>query len=115
MSETFRPWNPEETLLLPPSPVDWLPESHILNGGDGWIQGYNCQAAVNGDHQVIVTIDVSNRASYAVHLLPTLGRIQANTGQQPEAFIADAGYCSTANLEACEHRDLARCSMHCAR
>ena len=22
------------------------PDSHILKGGDGWIQGYNCQAAV---------------------------------------------------------------------
>ena len=35
-----------------------------------------------------------------------LERIQANTGHQPDAFIADAGYCSTANLEACEERQL---------
>jgi transposase len=82
------------------------PDSHILKGGDGWIQGYNCQAAVDGDHQVIVAIGVSNQASDAVHLLPMLERIQANTGQQPDAFIADAGYCSTANLEACEERGL---------
>ena len=82
------------------------PESHILKGGDGWIQGYNCQAAVDGDHQVIVAIGVSNQASDAVHLLPMLERIQANTGHQPDAFIADAGYCSTANLEACEERQL---------
>ncbi|MFZ9753697.1 MAG: hypothetical protein ACO3B3_09110, partial [Cyanobium sp.] len=26
--KTFRPWNPEQTLLLPPSPVEWLPEHH---------------------------------------------------------------------------------------
>ena len=82
------------------------PDSHILKGGDGWIQGYNCQAAVDGDHQVIVAIGVSNQASDAVHLLPMLERIQANTGQQPDMFIADAGYCSTANLEACEERGL---------
>jgi alpha-beta hydrolase superfamily lysophospholipase len=24
------PWNPEQTLLLPPSPVDWLPENHLV-------------------------------------------------------------------------------------
>jgi len=30
MSKTFRPWNPEQTLLLPPSPVDWLPENHLV-------------------------------------------------------------------------------------
>jgi len=82
------------------------PHSHILKGHNGWLQGYNCQAAVDGDHQVIVAIGVSNQASDAVHLLPMLKRIQANTGQQPGALIADAGYCSTANLEACEEREL---------
>jgi hypothetical protein len=30
MSKTFRPWNPEQTLLLPPSPVEWLPENHLV-------------------------------------------------------------------------------------
>jgi transposase len=30
MSKTFRPCNPEQTLLLPPSPVDWLPENHLV-------------------------------------------------------------------------------------
>jgi transposase len=28
--KTFRPWNPEQTLLFPPSPVDWLPENHLV-------------------------------------------------------------------------------------
>jgi IS5 family transposase len=82
------------------------PDSHILKGSDGWMQGYNAQAAVDGDHQVIVAIGVSNQASDAVHLLPMLERIEVNTGQVPEALIADAGYCSTANLEACEDRGL---------
>lgn len=82
------------------------PDSHILKGGDGWIQGYNCQAAVDSDHQVIVAIGVSNQASDAVHLLPMLQRIEVNTGQLPGVLIADAGYCSTANLEACEEREL---------
>jgi transposase len=82
------------------------PDSHILKGSDGWIQGYNAQAAVDGDHQVIVAIGVSNQPSDAVHLLPMLERIEANTGQVPDALIADAGYCSTANLEACEEKGL---------
>ena len=55
---------------------------------------------------MIVAIGVSNQASDAVHLLPMLERIEVNTGQVPEALIADAGYCSTANLEACEDRGL---------
>ena len=82
------------------------PDSHILKGSDGWIQGYNCQAAVDSDHQVIVAIGVSNQPSDAVHLLPMVERIQANTGELPDALIADAGYCSTANLKACEERGL---------
>jgi transposase len=82
------------------------PDSHILKGADGWIQGYNAQAAVDGDHQVIVAIGVSNQASDAVHLLPMLERIAANAGQLPDALIADAGYCSSANLEACEEKGL---------
>ena len=28
--KSFRAWNPEQTLLLPPSPVDWLPENHLV-------------------------------------------------------------------------------------
>jgi transposase len=82
------------------------PDSHILKGSDGWMQGYNAQAAVDSDNQVIVAIGVSNQSSDAVHLLPMLDRTLANTGQLPDAFIADAGYCSTANLEACEDRGL---------
>lgn len=82
------------------------PDSHILKGSAGWIQGYNAQAAVDADHQVIVAIGVSNQASDAVHLLPMLERTLANTGQIPDALIADAGYCSTANLEACEEGGL---------
>jgi transposase len=82
------------------------PDSHILKGGDGWIQGYNCQAAVDGDHQIIVAVGVSNQASDAPHLEPMLERIMANTGQLPEKLIADAGYCSTDNIESSEKRGL---------
>ena len=30
MSKTFRLWKPEQTLLLHPSPVDWLPQNHLM-------------------------------------------------------------------------------------
>lgn len=29
MPTTYRPYHPEQTLLLPPSPRDWLPEDHL--------------------------------------------------------------------------------------
>ena len=28
--KSFRPWVPEQTLLLPPSPVNWLPADHLM-------------------------------------------------------------------------------------
>lgn len=28
MPKAFRPWQPEQTTLLPPSPSDWLSEDH---------------------------------------------------------------------------------------
>ena len=28
MPKTFRPWQPEQTTLLPPAPSDWLAEDH---------------------------------------------------------------------------------------
>jgi transposase len=30
MSKHFRPWNPEQSLLFPPAPRDWLPENHLV-------------------------------------------------------------------------------------
>ena len=30
MSKTYRPWNPDQVWLLPPSPKDWLPEGDLV-------------------------------------------------------------------------------------
>ena len=29
MSKTYRPWNPDQDWLLPPSPLDWLPAGDL--------------------------------------------------------------------------------------
>ena len=93
--------------LKPPAQRNFTdPDSNILKGADGWIHSYDAQADIDGDHQVIVANGVSNQASDAVYLLPMLERTLANTGQLPAALIADAGYCSNANLEACEDKEL---------
>ena len=80
------------------------PDSHIVKGSAGWNQGYNVQANVKGNHHVIMATSDSNQPSGAVHLLPMLERIQSNTGQVPDPFLADAGYSSTAKLKACDER-----------
>jgi len=30
MSKTYRPWNPDQDWLLPPSPGEWLPEGDLV-------------------------------------------------------------------------------------
>lgn len=80
------------------------PDSHIMKSDGNMLQGYNCQAAVDGDHQVIVAMGVSNQPPDVEHLAPMLERTIANTGGCPETFIADAGYWSEDNVSACEKR-----------
>ena len=46
------------------------PDSHILKGSDGWIQGYNCQAAVDGDHITLVRIAVAVLLRYIAQCGP---------------------------------------------
>jgi len=29
MGQTFEPYQPDQSLLFPPSPKDWLPEDHL--------------------------------------------------------------------------------------
>ena len=76
------------------------PESRIMKTGDGYVQGYNCQAMVDAEHQVIVAQAVTNQPPDAEHLVPMLVQTVANCGAKPEKLLADAGYYSEAN--ACE-------------
>jgi hypothetical protein len=82
------------------------PDSHVMKCGNGYIQGYNAQAAVDSKHQVIVAIGVSNQAPDVEHLVPMLERVEASTGTLPEKFIADAGYWSEANAQTCSDRGI---------
>ena len=68
------------------------------------LQGYDCQTVVDGDHQVIVAMGVSNQPPESEHLVPMLERTMAYTAQVPEILIADAGYRSEENAKACEER-----------
>lgn len=79
-------------------------DSRIMKTKDGYIQGYNAQAAVDAAHQVIVAHGLSNNASDQEHLAPMVDAIETNTGGTPKEFSADAGYCSEANLKALEQR-----------
>jgi transposase len=82
------------------------PESRIMKGKDGFIQGYNAQAAVDAEAQVIVAHGLTDNAADAGQLIPMADAVDANTGTKPAQLSADSGYCSEENLAALETRQI---------
>jgi transposase len=81
-------------------------ESRILKTKDGYIQGYNAQAAVDAEAQIIVAHNLTHSTSDQDQLVPLIDGIEANLGRKPREASADAGYCSEANLAALVARDV---------
>jgi transposase len=82
------------------------PESRILKTKDGFIQGYNAQAAVDGQAQVIVAHGLTPSMSDQDQLVGLVDGIERNLGRKPAEASADAGYCSEANLAAFDARGI---------
>lgn len=82
------------------------PESRIMKSHDGFIQGYNAQAVVDADSQVIVAQGLTNNASDAPQLAVMVAQIKQNTGRQARELSADAGYCSEDNLKELRRRHI---------
>jgi transposase len=82
------------------------PESRILKTKDGFIQGYNAQAAVDGKAQIIVEHGLTPSTSDQDQLVALVDGIEKNLGRKPAEASADAGYCSEANLAALAARGI---------
>jgi transposase len=82
------------------------PESRILKGADGFVQGYNTQIAVEPVFQLIVGQQVTQAANDKQQLVPLLERIEEQSGQKPKAVVADNGYCSEENLKYLKKRKI---------
>lgn len=81
------------------------PESRIMMGADGIVQGFNAQAAVEPTMQLIVGQCVTHACNDKEQLTPLVETIQQQSGQRPPAILADNGYCSDKNLEFLESAD----------
>jgi transposase len=82
------------------------PDSRIMKGPGGFIQGYNAQAAVDAKAQVIVAHGLTGNAADAGQLIPMADAVTANVGKKPAQLSADAGYCSEENLAALDARQI---------
>jgi transposase len=81
------------------------PDSRIMPIGRGksFVQGYNCQAAVDEKAQIIVATNVTQETNDKQQLKPVLEKLKANTdGQTPQKISADSGYYSQANVTTLE-------------
>ena len=79
-------------------------ESRIMPSSEGFVQGYNAQAAVDIDSHLIVAEHVSDHTNDKQELAPALRCLderQEAVGQ-PRALLADAGYFSDENVRRCE-------------
>lgn len=82
------------------------PQSRILKTKDGYIQGYNAQAAVDGAAQIIVAHELTPSMSDHGQLVPLIDGIEKNLGRRPTQASADSGYLSEANLAALDARGI---------
>jgi hypothetical protein len=82
------------------------PESRILKGSDGFVQGYNTQIAVEPTFQLIVGQQVTQAANDKQQLVPLVEKIEEQSGQKPQEIVADSGYCSEGNLQYLNQRKI---------
>jgi aldo/keto reductase family protein/DDE family transposase len=91
--------NPHAPPLLPESAVNLTdPDSRLIHDKRmSKLQGYNCQAAVSCDGQIILRAELSARSPDFGQLAPVLDAAlhdlrRASVDQRPQMVLADAGY-----------------------
>jgi transposase len=80
------------------------PESRIMKGSDGFVQGYNTQVAVEPLFQLVVGQTVTQAANDKEQIVPLVNAIQEQSGQRPKEVLTDSGYCSEENLKYLANR-----------
>ncbi len=80
------------------------PDSRIMKTRKGYVQGYNCQAVVDCQSQVIVAQAVTQDENDCRQLEPMLEECEKQAGERPEKLSADAGYWSDENAKLVDDR-----------
>jgi transposase len=82
---------------VPPGKINVTdPDSRLVKGMRGWLQGYNAQAATN-EQQIVIAAEITVDSPDFGHLEPILKAAQreldgAGVTDTPEIVLADAGY-----------------------
>lgn len=62
--------------------------------------GYNCQASVDSDHQIIVAAEIHDSPQDATAFTAVIAKTVENVGFSPKQVLVDKGYCTSENLVA---------------
>lgn len=81
-------------------------ESRMMKSPEGFIQGYNGQAAVDADSQVIVAQLLTNNGSDTHPMEPVLDQIRENLNRQAKELSSDSAYGCTWNLKRLRQRHI---------
>lgn len=88
------------------------PDSRIMKGRRGYIQGYNGQAVVDCESQVIVAHGLTQQENDQAQLEPMLTACMEQYGTAPEQLLADAGYNSTDNATLEDKPEFAQTELY---
>lgn len=77
-------------------------DCRLMKTRDGFRPAFNVQAAVDGEHQVVLAMNVTNSENDHGQLAGMLEEVNNNCGMSPVVALADTGYCDESTLLACE-------------
>lgn len=83
-------------------------ESRVMPSGDGFVQAYNAQGAIDCDSRLLIDVDVSQRPTDRALLEPAVTRLQSLPQElrSTNELLADAGYYSANNVAVCEQQNI---------
>ena len=83
-------------------------ESRIMPSAQGFVQGYNAQAAVDVDTMLVLATTVTQEPNDKQQVKPMLEELQALPEElgEPQVLLADSGYFSQSNVEACVEQNI---------
>src|SRR5437762_12572141 len=84
------------------------PESRSMatSGGGSGVVGYNVQVAVDTEHHLIVTHEVTNTVSDRSQLANVASQAKGVLGADHLDVVADRGYFNSTEILACEQADI---------
>ena len=93
--------NTESILPRPTDQINFTdPESKIMldSGNKVFIQGYNAQAALYSDNQIILAAEVTRETNDKLQIKPMISKVKKNIKKYPDVVTADSGYYSETNV-----------------